>query len=56
LILDPVYTGKAFAGLLGLVRSGAFKKGENVVFFHTGGGFGLFAYEQQLLEYLKGRV
>lgn len=53
LILDPVYTGKAFAGLLGLARSGAFKKGENVVFFHTGGGFGLFAYEQQLLEYLK---
>ncbi|MFZ4405224.1 MAG: D-cysteine desulfhydrase [Pseudobdellovibrionaceae bacterium] len=52
LILDPVYTGKAFDGLLGLARQGVFKPGENVVFFHTGGNFGLFAYEEQLRRHL----
>jgi L-cysteate sulfo-lyase len=44
LLLDPVYTGKAMAGLIGLVRAGTFRKGENVVFVHTGGGVGLFGY------------
>jgi L-cysteate sulfo-lyase len=44
LFLDPVYTGKAMAGLIGLVRSGYFRKGENVVFVHTGGAVGLFGY------------
>ena len=53
LILDPVYSGKAFAGLIGLTRQGAFKQGENIVFFHTGGAYGLFAYENELKNYLK---
>lgn len=43
-ILDPVYTGKAFAGLLDHVRRGRVKKGEKIVFLHTGGVPGLFAY------------
>jgi L-cysteate sulfo-lyase len=44
LLLDPVYTGKAMAGLIGLVRAGRFVKGQNVVFVHTGGTAGLFGY------------
>lgn len=49
ILLDPVYTGKAMAGLIGLSRSGYFKKGENVLFVHTGGSPGLYAYIQPLL-------
>ena len=44
ILLDPVYSGKGFAGLIDLVRKGHFKKGENVVFLHTGGSVSLFAY------------
>lgn len=43
-LLDPVYTGKAMAGLIDQVRKGFFKKGENVVFVHTGGSPALYAY------------
>jgi L-cysteate sulfo-lyase len=46
ILLDPVYSGKGMAGLIALVRSGHFKKGENVVFIHTGGAVGLFGYRQ----------
>jgi D-cysteine desulfhydrase len=49
-LLDPVYTGKAMAGLIALVRAGHFKKGENVLFLHTGGSPGLYAYQRVLLE------
>ena len=44
ILLDPVYSGKGFAGLIGLIRQGHFKKDENVVFLHTGGSVSLFAY------------
>jgi L-cysteate sulfo-lyase len=44
ILLDPVYSGKAFAGLIDLVRKGFFDKGDNVVFLHTGGSVALFAY------------
>ncbi len=44
ILLDPVYTGKGFAGLIDLVRKGIFGKGENVLFVHTGGQAGLFGY------------
>ena len=44
ILLDPVYSGKAFAGLVDLIRKGHFKKDENVVFLHTGGSAALFAY------------
>lgn len=43
-LLDPVYTGKAMAGLIDQVRKGFFKEGENVVFVHTGGSPALYAY------------
>ncbi len=44
LILDPVYTGKAMAGLFDMIRRGRFTAGQNVVFIHTGGVAGLLAY------------
>lgn len=44
ILLDPVYTGKAMAGLLDLVRKGYFSKKENLLFVHTGGSPALFAY------------
>jgi D-cysteine desulfhydrase len=49
ILLDPVYTGKTMAGLIGLVRRGAFKKGEHVLFVHTGGAPALYAYQTVLV-------
>jgi L-cysteate sulfo-lyase len=49
LLLDPVYTGKAMAGLIDLCRQGFFDKDQNIVFLHTGGSAALFAYETDLL-------
>jgi len=43
LLLDPVYTGRAAAGMLDLIRKGFFKKDETVLFWHTGGAPALFA-------------
>jgi L-cysteate sulfo-lyase len=45
ILLDPVYTGKGMAGLIGLIRDGVFQAGSQVVFIHTGGSVGLFAYQ-----------
>ena len=42
IILDPCYTGKAFAGLLEMVKEGRIKQGEKVVFLHTGGTPGIY--------------
>ncbi len=42
LILDPVYSGKAFYGLVSEIKNGAFNGVEDIVFIHTGGIFGLF--------------
>ena len=50
LLLDPVYTGKAMAGLLDLAAQGYFARGERVVFLHTGGLPALFPYRAQLQE------
>ena len=44
ILLDPVYSGKGAAGLIDLVRKGAFAGDENIVFLHTGGGVALFGY------------
>ena len=44
LLLDPVYTGRAAAGLVDLVRKGFFKSDETVLFWHTGGTPALFAF------------
>ena len=48
LLVDPVYTGRAMAGLIDLIRAGEFKVGQNVLFWHTGGTPALFAYTGQL--------
>ena len=49
LLLDPVYTGKAMAGLIGMVREGRFTAGQRVLFLHTGGAPSLYAYRDMLL-------
>ena len=50
ILMDPVYTGKAMAGLVDLVRKGYFKKEENILFVHTGGSPALYVYMKELLE------
>ncbi|MGH7022648.1 MAG: D-cysteine desulfhydrase [Caulobacteraceae bacterium] len=45
ILLDPVYTGKAMAGLIGLARQGRWRKSEKVLFVHTGGAPALFVYQ-----------
>ena len=52
LILDPVYSGKAAAGLIGLIRSGRFAPGDTVLFVHTGGWPGLYAYRSEVADSL----
>jgi D-cysteine desulfhydrase len=49
-LLDPVYSGKAMAGLIGLIRRGAFKRGQRVLFVHTGGAPALYAYQSVLQQ------
>jgi D-cysteine desulfhydrase len=49
LLLDPVYTGKAMAGLIGLARKGTLRPDERVLFLHTGGLPSLFAYQDVVL-------
>ena len=49
ILLDPVYTGKVMAGLIGLARQGELKAGERVLFLHTGGLPSLHAYERVVL-------
>ena len=44
ILLDPVYSGKGMAGLIDLVRTGHYRKGQNIVFLHTGGAVGLYGY------------
>lgn len=48
LVLDPVYTGKAFAGLLSLARSGRYDRDQSLLFVHTGGTPGLFGYPESV--------
>lgn len=45
ILLDPVYSGKAMAGLISLIRAGYFKPSDSIVFLHTGGEDSLPAYE-----------
>ena len=46
ILLDPVYSGKGMAGLIDLCRKKFFSPSDNVVFLHTGGSVGLFAYQE----------
>lgn len=48
ILLDPVYTGKAAAGLIGLVRRKHFKQNSKILFVHTGGAPSLYAYQPVL--------
>lgn len=50
LLIDPVYTGKALTGLIDLAQKGFFKSSDRVVFVHTGGWPGLFAYASCILN------
>jgi L-cysteate sulfo-lyase len=49
ILLDPVYSGKGMAGLIGQVESGQITAEGDVVFLHTGGAVSLFAYEDQFV-------
>ncbi|MDR3566246.1 MAG: D-cysteine desulfhydrase [Negativicutes bacterium] len=53
ILLDPVYTGKAMSGLIGLIRQGFFKKTDNVCFVHTGGAPALFVYTDTFFQAAK---
>ena len=48
LLLDPVYSGKALAGMIDYIREGRFSASQKIVFLHTGGVAGLFAYADTL--------
>ena len=50
IVLDPVYTGKAFHGLIEDLGAGGYADQQDIVFVHTGGVFGLFAHEQELMQ------
>ena len=56
MILDPVYTGKAFYGLYQEVQKGTFDGCENILFIHTGGQYGLFPKQDQMKEVLSSLV
>lgn len=49
ILLDPVYTGKAMAGLIGQIREGRYGKDDKVLFLHTGGAPSLSAYGDDLV-------
>lgn len=55
IFLDPVYTGKAMAGLMDLIKKGFFKKTDKIVFIHSGGTAALFPYRKAILEHIKKR-
>jgi len=53
LLLDPVYTGRAFGALLDLIRKGVFSRSETVLFWHTGGSAALFGYAAELYQRME---
>lgn len=50
ILLDPVYTGKAMAGLIDMIQRGYFDSKQNILFLHTGGSTALHAYTDLFLE------
>jgi D-cysteine desulfhydrase len=54
ILLDPVYTGKVMAGLIGLAREGYFRRDEDILFVHTGGAPALHVYESEILDETRG--
>lgn len=55
LLLDPLYTGKAMSALIADIRAGKWKRGDNVVFIHTGGTPVLFAYNEELVSRIPAK-
>jgi L-cysteate sulfo-lyase len=53
IVLDPVYTAKAFIGMLDLIAKGYFKPTDKIVFFHTGGTPALFPNRNKIIEFLS---
>ena len=49
LLLDPVYTGRAAAGLVDLIQKGTWNRDQTVLFWHTGGTAGLFGFGDQIV-------
>jgi L-cysteate sulfo-lyase len=49
LLFDPVYSGKGLAGMIDLIDKGYFEQAKSILFVHTGGSAGLFAYSDQLV-------
>jgi len=54
LLLDPVYTAKAFAGLLDLIGKGVIEQGSQVIFIHTGGYPIIFQHGEEMFKLMKG--
>lgn len=54
ILLDPVYSGKAMAGLFDLVQAGKFDQSQTVVFLHTGGSAALFSYVDDIRRRADG--
>ncbi|OPZ65853.1 MAG: D-cysteine desulfhydrase [bacterium ADurb.Bin478] len=54
LLLDPVYTGRAFGALLDLIRKKVFSSSQTILFWHTGGSPALFAYAADLNQRIRG--
>ena len=50
ILLDPVYTGRAMAALIDMIRCGRFNSDDRILFWHTGGSAALFAYAEKLLS------
>ncbi|MEM7025226.1 MAG: D-cysteine desulfhydrase family protein, partial [Pseudomonadota bacterium] len=53
LMLDPVYSGKALAGLAAHVAEGKLQHGQKAIFVHSGGGPGLFAQAEAIAAHLE---
>jgi len=53
ILLDPIYTGRAMAGIIDLIRQTHYEKDENIVFIHTGGTPTLFPYREDLTTHLR---
>lgn len=53
LIFDPVYTAKAFKGVISMIKKGEIPRRSRILFIHTGGTFGLFAFAKQLEKFLQ---
>ena len=49
IIVDPVYTGRAFGALLDMIRHGEFNRSDTVLFWHTGGSPSIFSYGEKIL-------